>query len=258
MQHIVPNYIKFFHLKWMQQDKRFVEEKHDAQFILQMHNQYCFAIVHNREHNPSPRLFLFKKMILFQNINKTLSTNFIFILHWFMKIQQIYKYVLVVSKCNPRKLSFSTKAYIFNPFALTELCIFISDREKTIVSISYLVLQQMINSQVIQILDLPLSQSKEMIPPKNPRSTWSFIECSTHHSIGDSYGCTEWRELTAQIAQVIGSEQGDCIKVSQLSLDHLYSPWLCCVLMHTWFVYNCTPDLQVLAHVCHIEMVKFI
>lgn len=92
------------------------------------------------------------------------------------------------------------------------------------------------NSQIIQILDLPLSQSKEMIPPKNPRSTWSFIECSTHHSIGDSYGCTEWRELTAQIAQVIGSEQGDCIKVSQLSLDHLYSPWLCCVLMHTWFV----------------------
>lgn len=46
---------------------------------------------------------------------------------------------------------------------------------------------------------------------------------STHHNVGDSYGCTEWRELTAQIAQVIGSEQGDCIKVSQLSLDRLYS-----------------------------------
>lgn len=41
MQHIVPNHIKFFHLKWMQRDKRFVKEKHDAQFILQMHNQYC-------------------------------------------------------------------------------------------------------------------------------------------------------------------------------------------------------------------------
>lgn len=74
---------------------------------------------------------------------------------------------------------------------------------------------------------------------------------STHHNVGDSYGCTEWRELTAQIAQVIGSEQGDCIKVSQLSMDHLYSQWQCCVLMHTWFVYHCTPDLQVLALVCH-------
>lgn len=49
----------------MQRDKRFVKEKHDAQFILQMHNQYCFAIVQNREHNPSPRLFMFKKMFLF-------------------------------------------------------------------------------------------------------------------------------------------------------------------------------------------------
>lgn len=101
------------------------------------------------------------------------------------------------------------------------------------------------NSQIIQILDLPLSQSKEMIPPKNPRSTWSFIECSTHHSIGDSYGCTEWRELTAQIAQVIGSEQGDVLHKSVTALfgSLVFSlavlctnAHLICVPLHTWFV----------------------
>lgn len=100
-----------------------------------------------------------------------------------------------------------------------------------------------------------IDQKQRKDSTENPKKHMKLDRVySTHHNVGDSYGCTEWRELTAQIAQVIGSEQGDCIKVSQLSLDRLYSQWLCCVLMHTWFVYHCTPDLQVLALVCHNEI----